>query len=179
MKTLSSFLIIFILTVGAMEAQNKVYVNDKKVPVHQLQEIKKTYGITIGDGQYWYDANCGAWGYQNGPTMGFIPANLRVGGYLKSTASRGRTGVFVNGRQLPIADVKALQHIIKVVPGRFWLDSKGNGGYEGQYATFNLVNLSRKKGGSGFYRNSYTGIGAGSSGGTSYVMGKGWSVITN
>ena len=42
-----------------------------------------------------------------------------------------------------------------------------------------LMYLSRKKGGSSFYRNSYTGIGGGSSGGTSYVIGKDWSVITN
>jgi hypothetical protein len=34
----------------------------------------------------------------------------------------------------------------------------------------------QRGGGSTFYRSNNTGIGAGSSGGTSYVMGKDWSV---
>ncbi|MEM8846875.1 MAG: hypothetical protein AAGD17_07205 [Bacteroidota bacterium] len=171
--------VLITLTMSSLKAQNKVYVNNKKAPISQLQKIKSKYGISIGDGQYWYDSKCGAWGYKNGPTMGFIPAYLELGGPLQSNASNGRTGVFVNGRELPRDDVKALQRIINVVPGRFWLDEEGNGGYEGQYATFNLIYLSRKKGGNGFYRNSYTGTGSGSSGGTSYVIGKDWSVITN
>ena len=162
-----------------LRAQNAVYVNDEKVPLQQLKEIQRTYNIKIGDGTYWYDALCGAWGFQNGPTQGFIPAHLAIGGRLKAKASKGNTGVFVNRRQLPIEDVRVLQRIIKVVPGRFWLDDKGNGGYEGQQATFNLLYLSQKKGSSSFYRNSYIGVGGGSSGGTSYVLGKDWSVITN
>lgn len=170
-------LVTTILALSISRAQHKVYVNGQKVPFSELKAIKNNYGITIGDGNYWYDSRCGAWGFKNDPTQGFIPARLNVGGYLKSTASNGRTNVFVNGRELPLADVRTLQRIINVVPGRFWLDDKGNGGYEGMASTFNLVYLARQKGGSSFYRNSYTGIGAGNSGGTSYVMGKDWSVI--
>jgi len=170
-------LMLTILTFSICQAQDKVYVNEQKVPISKLKAIKSYYGITIGNGKYWYDSRCGAWGFENGPTQGFIPARLKLGGYLKSTASNGKTNVFVNGRELPLADVRALQRIINVVPGRFWLDDKGNGGYMGMVSTFNLVHLARRKGRSSFYRNSYTGIGAGSSGGTSYVMGKDWSVI--
>ena len=179
MKRTALLLLASCLWMLSGTAQHKVFVNGSKIPVQQLRAINDTYGIAIGDGEYWYDARCGAWGYLQGPTQGFIPAGLRIGGPLKPNASNGRTGVYVNGRQLPSADVRALQRIINVVPGRFWLDDKGNGGYEGRYATFNLKYLARQKGGSSFYRNSYTGIGAGSSGGTSYVIGDGWSVMTN
>ena len=179
MRSIIGSLLFGLLVHSSAFSQNAVIVNDKKVPLVQLMEVQRTYNIKIGDGTYWYDAHCGAWGYQYGPTQGFIPAGLTLGGQLKPNASKGNTGVFVNGRQLPLNDVRALQRIINVVPGRFWLDDKGNGGYEGKQATFNLMYLSRKKGGSSFYRNSYTGIGGGSSGGTSYVIGKDWSVITN
>lgn len=88
--------VLITLTMSSLKAQNKVYVNNKKAPISQLQKIKSKYGISIGDGQYWYDSKCGAWGYKNGPTMGFIPAYLELGGPLQSNASNGRTGVFVN-----------------------------------------------------------------------------------
>ncbi|MEO1485643.1 MAG: hypothetical protein AAFU57_07850 [Bacteroidota bacterium] len=179
MKTRMQTTAILLLFSIVLTAQNQVYVNDQKVSLKTLQTLQNSYGIKIQNGDYWYDARCGAWGLDKGPTLGFIPAGLRVGGRLKANASNGRSNVFVNGRELPSADVRALQRIIKVVPGRFWLDAKGNGGYEGYPSTFNLVYLSRRKGGSSFYRNSYTGIGAGSSGGTSYVIGDGFSVITD
>lgn len=65
-----------------------------------------------------------------------------------------------------------------VYQGRFWLDAYGNVGYEGGPAILNLAQVARQRGGgSTFYRSNNTGISAGSSGGTSYVMGKDWSVI--
>jgi len=177
MKTIWLSMTLSIFIFSSCLAQQKVYVNGEKVLSKTILKIQSSYGITIQNGSYWYDDRCAACGFTNGPTKGFIPARLGVGGNLKSTASNGRTNVFVNGRELPISDVKALQRIINAIPGRFWLDEKGNDSYEGMLSTFNLVYLARQKGGSSFYRNSYTGIGAGSSGGTSYVMGKDWSVI--
>ena len=79
-----------------------------------------------------------------------------------------------------MSEVLLLQQITTVFPGRFWLDDSGNVGFEGMPASYNLFALVSQNGaGSSFYRNSYTGIGAGSSGGTSYVMGKDWSVIVD
>jgi len=43
----------------------------------------------------------------------------------------------------------------------------------------NLWQLARRSQQNTFYRNSYTGIGRGSSGGTSYVIGKDFSVIVD
>lgn len=179
MKIIWISITLFAFTFSTCLAQQKVYVNGEKVPSKTILKIQSNYGIAIQNGNYWYDNRCGAWGFTKGPTKGFIPANLNIGGQLKPNASDGRTNVFVNGRELHLTDVRALQRIINVVPGHFWLDDRGNGGYVGMPSTFNLVYLARQKGGSSFYRNSYTGIGAGSSGGTSYVMGKDWSVIVD
>jgi hypothetical protein len=67
----------------------------------------------------------------------------------------------------------------QVIPGRYWLDAQGTVGLEGGGPLINLAQLARSQGGGGstFWRSSNTGIGSGSSGGTSYVMGKDWSVI--
>lgn len=176
MKT-NFFTLLFILTSSYGMTQSNVIINGMELSVKTLKGIENNYGIHIKAGNYWYDQHCGAWGIKNGPTQGFIIAGLNVGGRLNNNASNGNTEVFVNNRELPYEDVRALQRIINVVPGRFWLDAQGNGGYEGQRATFNLVRLAKRQGNNSFYRNSYTGIGAGSSGGTSYVMGKDWSVI--
>ncbi|MEL6809975.1 MAG: hypothetical protein AAFP76_01420 [Bacteroidota bacterium] len=162
-----------------LKAQNTVYVNDVRVPQQTLHQLAAHYNIQIQDGRYWYDQYTGAWGVQGGPTLGFALPFMNLGGPLKANASNGNTRVFVNGRELHYRDVQALQRIITVIPGRYWLDSKGNGGYEGAPASFNLLYLARQSGGSTFFRNSYTGIGGGSSGGTSYVIGKDFSVIVD
>ncbi|AWX44944.1 Extra-large guanine nucleotide-binding protein [Flagellimonas maritima] len=167
----------FVCLVTIVRAQTSVTVNGARLSKSDLEKVSDRYNINIKNGTYWYDDRSGAWGFQNGPTQGFIPAGLQVGSSLKSNASNGNTGVFVNGRQLHYQDVRNLQQIIKVVPGRFWLDNFGNGGKEGKAASFNLIYLAKRQGNNSFYRNNYTGIGAGSSGGTSYVMGKDWSVI--
>jgi hypothetical protein len=90
--------------------------------------------------------------------------------------------VFVNGRQLHTYDVLALQQLLgPIAPGRYWLDAQGNVGIEDGPMLFNIVriaNTTPKRGGAGStYRSNITGIGGGSSGGTSYVMGKDWAVM--
>jgi hypothetical protein len=47
--------------------------------------------------------------------------------------------VFVNGRELPPAEVAQLRQLYGTVnPGRYWLNAQGIGGYEGRPAQFNL-----------------------------------------
>jgi len=172
-------LVLFILLLSVkMNAQNKVYINNKQIPQKTLNYLANYYQIKIQDGHYWYDNYNGAWGIKGGPTLGFALPFMNLGGPLKANASYGNTNVFVNGRELHYKDVIALQKIIKVLPGWYWLDAKGNGGYIGMPATFNLRYLARKKRGSSLYRNSYTGLGTGSGGGTFYMIGDGVSVIT-
>lgn len=161
-----------------LNAQNTVYVNDVKVSQKTLNKLASKYRIKIINGSYWYDIYTGAWGRKGGPGLGFVLPNMPFYGKLKANASNGNTGVFVNKRELHYKDVAYLQQFFKVIPGRYWVDAQGNGGYEGQYASFNLYQLAKQSGKS-FYRNSYTGIGSGSSGGTSYVIGKDFSVIVD
>ena len=173
------FILIILLAMIAQSAsaQNKVIVN--KVPLSQeiIDGYRTHYGIQMQAGNYWYDRASGAWGYAGGPTMGFLLPGMDVGGELSANASNGNTGVFINGRELPGQDLMGLQQLLgPVMPGYYWVDGYGNAGYQGGPALVNLWQLAERQQ-STFYRNSYTGIGAGSSGGTSYVMGKDWSVI--
>jgi hypothetical protein len=112
------------------------------------QELAAT-GVPIPDGAYWYDAVCGAWGYQGGPCAGFTAPGLRVGGPLRADASNGNTGVFVNGRHLHMQDVMALQRLGPVLPGRYWVDAQGNCGFEGGPAFVNLRAAAAQAGGAG------------------------------
>jgi hypothetical protein len=162
-------------------ASRKVVINGEKLSDETIARLQGQLRVRIFDGAYWYDPACGAWGIERGPTIGFIPAGLRIGGALRSDASAGTTWVFVNGRQLPWQEVFALQRLTPVRPGRYWLDASGNVGYEGSPAVLlNLVQLSSKggqAGGSYHSRSDITGIGSGGDGRTSYVMGKDFSVM--
>jgi len=162
----------------------QVVVNGEVLSATDLQLLQTRFGIRTQAGRYWYDPACGAWGFEGGPTIGFLPPALPVGGALREDASGGTTPVYINGRRLPIADVRNLQQIVgMVLPGRYWMDAAGNVGVEGGPPFMNLAVLARQAGraasGNTFYRSDNTGIGAGSSGGTSYVMGKDWSVIVD
>jgi hypothetical protein len=160
-----------------------VVINGTRLSDEKVGLLEQRYHVKIQDGTYWYDKVCGAWGLEGGPTAGFILPNLAIGGPLKADASKGSTGVFVNGRELHIYDVLALQQLIgTVMPGRYWLDGQGNVGIEGGSWLFNLIRIAqaahtRRGQGGTTYRSNITGIGGGSSGGTSYVMGKDWAVM--
>jgi len=150
-----------------------------RLPASVLHALEAQYRVRAQNGAYWYDPACGAWGFAGGPTVGFIPAGLDLGGPLQADASGGTTLVFINGRQLPVRDVLALRQLVgPVLPGRYWLDAQGNVGVEGGPAFMNLAALVQRRArpNSAFYRSGITGIGAGRSGGTSYVIGEDWSV---
>lgn len=119
--------------------QRRVTINQVRISDAQLGQLERQYRVRIVDGDYWYDRRVGAWGYWRGPAMGLAVPGLAVGGTLPANASGGGTGVFFNGRELHPADVAALRAISPVVlPGRYWLDADGWGGYEGQGPFFNL-----------------------------------------
>lgn len=180
MRILVLYISLF-FCVTAVSAQSNVQVNGQRLSTETIHTLLR-HGVQVQDGAYWYDARSGAWGFACGPTVGFLLPGLPIDAALPADASCGTTGVFVNGRQLHSYDVVALQQLVGVVlPGRYWLDAYGNVGYEGGPALVNLVQLAQAQGAGGntFYRSDNTGIGAGSSGGTSYVMGEDWSVIVD
>ncbi len=159
-------------------ATGGVYVNGAALDDKTRQALQELYRVRVMDGHYWYDALSGAWGVEGGPTAGFLVSGLNLGGTLSADASGGSTGVFFNGRELHVQDALALRQLLgTVIPGRYSLDGNGNLYVENGRWLLNLVQLARQAQGSTSYRSNITGIGAGSSGGTSYVMGSDWSVI--
>ncbi|HLT46485.1 MAG TPA: hypothetical protein VK002_04595 [Rubricoccaceae bacterium] len=177
-----AFLPVLLVLCAAASAQPRaVVVNGERVPEATLGALEAYFGVQVQEGAYWYDPYCGAWGFEGGPTVGLLPVGLPFSPDLRADASRGRTDVYVNGRRLPAEDLRAIEALTgPVLPGRYWLDAYGNAGPEGGPAVVNLVRLARAAGGgSAFYRSDDTGVGAGSSGGTSYVMGPDWSVTVD
>lgn len=112
-------------------------------------------------GRWWYDARSGLWGPQGQGPAGLVPAGLAVAAPLAADASGGRSGVLINGRDLTLAEVRWLQTLGPVWPGRYWLDAWGNVGLEGQSLPF--VNLPQR-----------AAAVAGSAGGTHTTPGGTW-----
>jgi hypothetical protein len=159
-----------------------VIVNEVQVDEDTLTALERQFGLRIEDGEYWYDPYSGAWGLPGGPTAGFIPAGLNLGGLLQEDASGGGTGVFINGRELHPQEVAGLEQLFGVVqPGRYWLDAFGNYGFEGGVALGNLVYSiqAAQGGGGGYFASTYGGY-VGSDGNTSYFFDSesGCSVMT-
>jgi hypothetical protein len=129
-------------------APRKVIINGVQLTEAQIKSVETAARGPVQPGNYWYDKVSGAWGYQGGPMAGLVPAGLDVGGPLRADASNGTTGVFINGRELAVADVYALQRWIgtPVIPGRYWVDAQGYFGYEGGPVAGNLVILAQQNG---------------------------------
>ena len=155
-------------------------VNRVAIPDAQVQAFERENRVVIPRGDFWYDTVSGAWGVDGGPTLGFTAPGMRLGGPLPADASHGDTGVFINGRELPLQDVIGLQQMsVPVQRGRWWVDSQGNFGVEGvPVATGNLFQFSRGKGGA--YQRATAGGYIGGDGQTSYFFdpSTGASVMT-
>ena len=150
------FLLIVTLVIGALPlngiadgSSQNVYVNGVKLDRGTIRSLETYYGVQMRSGRYWYDKVSGLWGFEGGPSMGQIMPALDVGGALKPHASKGNTGVFLNGRELHPLEVQYLMSIFgRVIPGRYWLNAQGVGGFEGGPPMFNL-NTSAYGSGSG------------------------------
>lgn len=152
-------------TSNAMESTNrrKVIVNGAELDTAALTELDRVARTRVPDGDYWYDARSGACGSKGGPTAAFLPASLAFAP-IRADASgggSGRTsGVFVNGRELHLADVQALSRLGAILPGRYWLDANGNWGVEGTDVPLgNLVQAASafSPTGPGYNRTTYGG----------------------
>lgn len=140
------------------EAQTRsVLVNSVRLSDATVKGLEQKYRVVIQDGDYWYDRVSGAWGLRGGPTVGFTLAGLNLGGSLRSDASAGNTGVFINGRQLHQNDVVALMQLGPVYQGRYWVDANGYFGFEGGPALGNLwlaAQAARRQGAQTTYTRS-------------------------
>jgi hypothetical protein len=150
-----------------------VVVNGERVSDEELVEL--IGGVRIKDGRYWYDRSSGAWGFEGGPTAGFVLPGLVFRGPLRADASNGNTGVFINGRQLHAQDVSALQQWVGLVmPGRWWVDGQGNFGLEGFGQMGNLWLLAQHKATpqSGSRQSTSGSMTVGGEGGFVYAQGR-------
>jgi hypothetical protein len=123
-----------------------VFINGARLSDDQLHSIEQTYRVNVPDGHYWYDRVCGAWGMEGGPQAGIAVAGLDLGGPLRPDASNGNTGVFVNGRELHMLDVQRLSALVgNVIPGRWWVDARGNFGPDGWPMVGNLFMIGQAR----------------------------------
>ena len=154
-KSIALFVILSLaaLSDAAAEesASKKVVINGTQLLAKDIQALERSYGVPLQTGQYWYDKMSGLWGYAGQPTAGQIYPGLQLGGQLKSNASNGNTGVFINGRELPTIEVQYLQQLGTVNRGRYWMNAQGIGGIEGGPAIFDLGAAARQRSGGGLY----------------------------
>lgn len=118
-------------------ASQSVVINRRPLPSQAVAALARVYG-QIRPGNYWYDAVSGLWGPEGGPTMGQIAAGLPFGP-MPANISGGRTGTYINGREIHPLEYQALARTYgQVWPGRFWLTADGTWGREGGPAMGNM-----------------------------------------
>ena len=178
MKQVFNLLLLgFIVLSHSISAQNRaVFVNDVRLDDKLVSLLEQSYRVQIQNGQYWYDAVNGWWGVKGQAVSGVIMPGLNFGGQLKVNASGGRSGIFINGRQINRTELFHLQKIVgqAIVPGYYWVDAYGNAGPIGGYATVNIYQMARR-GNSVYSRSFATDVGYGSNGKDFYIMGKDFS----
>jgi hypothetical protein len=108
-----------------------------------LANLEAVGGVTLPDGAYWYDTVSGAFGEWGRPPAVLIGAGHALGPKLPANASRGTSGVYINGRRLQVGEVQTLSVLTNYPwqPGRYFVDAQGNVGVEGGPVIVNLFAL--------------------------------------
>jgi len=125
----------------ATRPDTSIIVNGVELSEELLGQLRQLYPVTIPPGRYWYDAVSGGYGREGEPIAGQMMAGLTLGGPLAANASRGTSGVFINGRQITDGEKAYIERLCQtpVATGRYWVMATGVGGYEGQPPFFNLA----------------------------------------
>lgn len=146
---------LLIASVSARGQQQKIVVNGIEMNEVQIREFIRIYKQPPKPGNYWYDSVSGLYGVVNYPAYGFLYAGYSIG-KLDPHCSRGNTGLFINGREIPQQEKRVWTDLLgyEILPGRYWLDGRGNAGYEGSpVVVINLYEAARISA----YRNTYAG----------------------
>ncbi len=133
---------LVVLGVQVSAAQDTgIVVNGQALSAETVRQLQQIYPVAIAPGRYWYDAISGAWGREGEPIAGQMMPGLALGGPLRPNASRGTSGVFINGRQITAGEKSYIEMLCQtpVAPARYWIMATGIGGYEGGPAIFNLA----------------------------------------
>jgi hypothetical protein len=146
-----------LLAGGCSRGTTRVVINGRALTPQQVREVEQTYGARPGPGNYWYDPVSGLYGAAGRPAYGFMLPGHDFGP-LAAGASAGRSGVFINGRQLPAEEVAVWGKLLAapITPGRYWLDGHGNAGVEGvAVPRVNLLVAGRQNGFGGGRRDNF------------------------
>ena len=121
-------------------AQGAIHVNGQPLSAETVRALQQIYPVAIAPGRYWYDRISGAYGREGSPIAGQMIAGLELGGPLRSDASGGTSGVFINGRQVTVGEKAYLEQLCltPIAPARYWILFNGIGGIEGGPPSFNL-----------------------------------------
>ncbi len=112
-------------------AKGTVIVNNEPLSSDQIAELEATYQAQVVPGEYWYDAQSGLFGTMGMPSHGQLYPGHELG-TMPADASKGTSGVFLNGRQLTESEVQFLAWFTgPILPGRYWMDGMSTVGYEG------------------------------------------------
>jgi hypothetical protein len=151
---------------------SSVLINGVEVDAALLRRLEQQYRAVVPKGSYWYDRRSGAWGRAGGPCLGFTVAGVAIGGPLKRDASRGKTGVILNGREMHAQELGYLASLgVFPRPGvRYWMNADGTCGEEGGPPLGNLFALARAQGGGSPYHRRAAGGDIGSDGRTFYFF---------
>ncbi len=117
---------------------NEVVVNGVALSPKALKDLARAAGGPVQLGRYWYDDLSGLWGAEGEALSGQIAPHLKLGGKLQADASQGKTGVFLNGRELPPQEASLVQQLGETMRGRYWVNAEGIGGIENGPALFNI-----------------------------------------
>jgi hypothetical protein len=147
-------------------------INGTAMTDTQRVEFIRTYGTPPLAGDFWYDTRSGLWGVKGREAFGLLRPGHNYG-TLAATASAGTTGVFINGRQINVAEALYLRNLLgTVIPGRWWLDgATGYFGLEGNPLPAGNVLLA--------VRAAQSRGGGGSGGAHYYNDGMGTSIATS
>src|SRR5260221_5582259 len=74
---------------------NRALLSDQLLPV-----VDHIFHRRLPNGSYWYDYVSGEWGVAGRGRSCKIRPGLELGGPLMPDASKGKTGIFVNGREI-------------------------------------------------------------------------------
>jgi len=153
--------------------QTVTFINGTQLTPAKIASLERAYGVPVQPGRFWYDRMSGLFGAEGGPTMGQIHPNLDLGGPLKRNASNGNTGVIINGRELPMQEVQYLMQLGPVLPGKYWMNSQGIGGFENGPPIFNIgaaIAAQQKRSTGMGYNRTTPGGHLGSDGNCSYFF---------
>jgi len=131
----------------AADPSTQVVVNAVPLSADSVRQLQRIYPVPIKPGRYWYDAVSGAWGWEGEPIAGQMLPGLKLGGPLRADASRGTSGIFINGRQITNSERAYLERTCqtKTVPGRYWVNARGVGGFENGPAWFDLSRCGQRQ----------------------------------